>query len=82
MGIQGGCTCQLFLLNSIFGNLGAYGGCHHHSLECCSHSEPHKAPQQRKKANGWGGMWRGVMRPKMHINFFFSRQPSSLMTTT
>ena len=26
MGIQGGCTCQLFLLNSIFENLGAYGG--------------------------------------------------------
>ena len=26
VGIQGGCTCQLFLLNSIFENLGAYGG--------------------------------------------------------
>ena len=26
VGIQGGCTCQPFLLNSIFENLGAYGG--------------------------------------------------------
>ena len=75
MGIQGGCTCQPFLLNSIFGTLGAYGGHHHHSLECCSHSEPRKAPQQRKKANGWGGMWRGVIGPKMHINFCLAINP-------
>ena len=47
-------------------DLGAYGGNHHHSLERCSHLEP------RKKANGWGGMWRGVMCPKMHIIFLFS----------
>ena len=129
VGIQGGCTFQTFLLNSIFGiwglmeghlghgdpgqlylpavppqlhlwDLAAYGrpsglqgsratipasrssstpslgsrgingGHHHHSLECCSCWEPCKAPRQCKKVNGWGGMWRGVMRPKMHIIFF------------
>ena len=73
-GIQGGCTCQLFL-NSIFENLGAYGGCHHHSLECCSRLEPRKAPQQRKKANGWGGMRRGMMHPKMRTIFFLAINP-------
>ena len=70
MGIQGSCICQPFLLNSIFENLGAYGGLHHYSLEFHSRSEPCKEPRQRKKANGWGGMWRGVMCPKMRIIFF------------
>ena len=65
--IQGSCTCQPFLLNSIFENLGAYGGCHHHSLECCSRLEPHKAPRQHKKANGWRGD-----APKDVYQFFFS----------